>query len=164
MLLNLSDILAKCADWFSVHFAEVSVAFTVPAIIWFLLKLLLSFIKNKQAIKSAVLDSVKTLNNGIAALKDEINIFKEEVKTQLSDFETKTESKIDGKFDELRERRKEIYNNIMAGIDKIENKTIQVVEKTEEEFKKTTEEIVEKIEEVPEPIIEPTISEEDILR
>ena len=87
MLLSLSETLAQVGDWISVHFAELGGAISIPVVAWFLAKLILSFVKNKQAIKSAVLDSVKTLNNGVDVLKGEIRTFKDDVQTRLLDLE-----------------------------------------------------------------------------
>lgn len=165
MILNLSNTLAQVGDWIAVHFAELGGAISIPVVVWFLAKLVLSFVKNKQAIKSAVLQSVNTLNNGINVLKGEISAFKEEIKTQISDLESNFESKIDGKFEDLRERRKEIYNNIMAGVDKLETKTNEVIEKAEEKVEEIKE-VVEQVEKIPE-IIENNkteLSVDDILR
>lgn len=163
MLLNLSETLAQIGDWLSLHFAELGGVLSIPLVVGFLTKLILSFVKNKQVIKSAVLDSVKTLNGGINALKSEISLFKGEVQTQLADLERNMENKIDNKFEELKEKRKEIYNNIMAGVDKIETKTKEVVEKAEETINEVVEEIVQEMEQTPE-IKETEINVYDILR
>ena len=159
MLLSLSETLAQAGDWIAVHFAELGGVISIPVVVWFIAKLVLSLVSKRQAIKNATLKAVKKFNN-------DINVLKDEVKTRFDDLERNIENKIDGKFDELREKRKEIYNNIMAGVDKLEIKAQEVIEETKEKVEEIAHEVIKEIDNVAEVAdnTKPEISVEDILR
>lgn len=169
MLLTVSDTLSQFGDWISQHFAHLGLTISIPVVIGFICKFIVTFIQNKKAIKSAVIGATNTLKNGINELRGEIENFKNETKNVLADFEQKMGEKIDYKFDNLKEKRKELYNNIMSGVDHIADKSDEILDKAEEQITVAEEVIVEQIDKIPDEIpveapVENLVSAEDIMR
>lgn len=160
MLLGISEFLAQACDFVVAHCAEIGITISIPLIIFYICKTIYTSVKNKKAIKNAVTEGTK-------AIKEEISEFKTSLNERLSTFEANMESKFDAKFVELKEKRKELYNNIYAGIDKIEEKAQETLEKVQEEITEIAQDIVEEVEPIQEVVAElkeETISAEDILR
>lgn len=169
MILALSETLSHICDWIVEHCAELGITISIPVLAIGVIKLISFLVKNKLTIKKAVLGCVKATNDGVEDLKKTILEFKKDLDTRIADLERNTENKIDGKFEELKEKRKEIYNNIMAGIDKIETETQDIVQELNEDVQDIVEETVEEIKDIPEvqeiaKEVKKAISTDDILR
>lgn len=169
MLLTVSGTLSQFGDWISQHFAELGITISIPVLVGFICKLIIAFVRNKKAIKSAVVSATNTLKNGITDLRAEIENFKQETKTALIDFEQKMAEKIDYKFDNLKEKRKELYNSLMNGVDQIAEKGDEILDITEEKIEEISQKVIEQVDELPEIPAEPEepvvlVNAEDVMR
>lgn len=166
MLLTVSETLTNAWDWIVVHCAELGITISIPILVGIIGKILLSVVKNKITIKTSVLNVVNTTKQQIGELKELIKDFRVQTEEQLNKFEQKVDEKIDHKFEDLRQKRIELYNNIMNGVDKIEEKSTEIIEQAETEIS-NIEEVIEKVDiQVDETIIsvQEEISADDIMR
>lgn len=163
MLLTVSESLSQFGDWIGQHFAELGALISMPVIIGFLCKIIFTVIKNKQIIKEATLSAINTFKDGIKELRQEIAVLGENTDKKMAELDIR----LDQKFDELRKKRKKLYNQIMQDKDIIEEKTDEVLQEVEQKVEKIEEEVIEIVDAIPETtpeIVEKTVNVDDILR
>ena len=161
MLLSVSESLTQFGDWIGQHFAELGALISMPVLIGFICKIIFTVIKNKQIIKGATLSAINTFKDGIKELRQEIAVFGENFDKRMSEFD----AKLDSKFDNLRQKRKELYNQIMETSDKIEMETQEVLQQVEEKIEEVEKDTIEELEKLPESVVEETtVDADDILR
>lgn len=158
LLCSVSETFTLIGDWIAQHCAELGITISIPVLIGFVAKVIISLIKNKWTIKNSVLGATKELKQSTNEVKSTVVEFMEQVKADLTTFKEEISAQIDNKFIELQEKRQKIYNSAMQGIDHIElvtnTKTEEVIENIEvlEEKIEQVEEIVE--EEQQEEVVE----------
>lgn len=166
MLLTVSETLTNAWDWIVVHCAELGITISIPILVGIIGKILLSVVKNKITIKTSVLNVVNTTKQQIGELKELIKDFRFQTEEQLNKFEQKVDEKIDHKFEDLKQKRIELYNNIMSGVDKIEQETTETLEVVEEQLVEV-EKVVEEVDKIADEVIQEVddaISADDIMR
>lgn len=142
-----SDVLAQIGDWIVQNWAVLGGSVSIPVVIGFITRAIVNFFKNKKTIKLAVLGAIQEVKISTNTLSDMINVFKEDTNNKLQEFEDNVMKKIDSKYDELKEQRIELYNNVVAENEKIEIQAQEKIKQIDEQLDK----LEKQVEEIPEP-------------
>lgn len=173
LLCSVSETFTLIGDWIAQHCAELGITISIPVLIGFVAKIIVSLVKNKWTIKNSVLSATKELKQSTNDVKKTVVEFMEQVRNDLTTFKEEIAVQIDNKFVELQEKRQIIYNNAMQGIDHIElvtekkaEQVLEVLEELEQEAEQIEEPVVEveQVEEIIEEITEEKVSADSIIR
>ena len=166
MLLTVSETLTSAWDFIVQHCAELGITISIPILVGIIGKIIFSIVKNKITIKTSTLSLINGVKKEILELKNVVAELKSQTQENLVEIRDGINEKIDAKFDELKQKRIKLYNDMMSGVDKIEETTTQVIETVEQEIEKV-EEVVENIEveqPVEKPIQQNEVSIDDLMR